>query len=70
MTNSVLLKEIVKESGLKKSFIAERMGVSYSSYMRKESGKSPFYADELSVLWDLLRLSSQEVNEIFFAESN
>lgn len=70
MTNSVLLKEIVKESGLKKTFIAERMGVSYSTYMRKESGKSPFYSDELSIMWSLLNLSEKEVTDIFFSKSN
>ena len=68
--NSVLLKDIVKQSGLKKTFIAKELGVSYSSYMRKESGKSPLYADELAVLWNLLNLSKKEVDEIFFAESN
>jgi transcriptional regulator with XRE-family HTH domain len=67
MTDSKRLKDVVKASGLKKKFIAERIGVSYRSYLNKENGISQFYSDEICIIKDLLRLTVQEATEIFFA---
>ena len=67
MTDHVKLQEIVKNSGLKKSFIAEKMGITYQGYIKKESGKSQFLANEIAVLKDLLRLTNKEVTDIFLS---
>ena len=67
MTNTKLLKEVVKASGLKKKFIAEQIGASYRSYLNKENGITGFFADELCVMVRLLNLSEQEMMNIFFA---
>lgn len=67
MTDSKRLKEVVKASGLKKKFIAERIGVSYRSYLNKENGVTGFFADELCIMVRLLNLSEQEMMNIFFA---
>lgn len=66
MTDSKRLKEVVKASGLKKKFIAEKIGVSYRSYLNKENGVTGFYSNEICIIKDLLRLTMQEAMEIFF----
>ena len=67
MTDSNRLKDVVEKSGLKKTFIAEKLGLSYQGYLKKENGKSEFMAKEISVMKDLLRLSNKEVSEIFLS---
>ena len=67
MTDVNRLKEKIKDAGIKKSYIAERMGISYQGYMKKESGNSQFLASEISVLKDILRLTNKEVSEIFLS---
>ena len=67
MTDSTRLKDLVKSSGLKKTFIAEKLGLSYQGYLKKENGDSDFMATEISILKDLLRLSNKEVSEIFLS---
>lgn len=67
MTDTARLKNLVESSGLKKTFIAEKLGLSYQGYLKKENGKSDFMATEVSILKDLLRLSNKEVSEIFLS---
>lgn len=67
MADTVKLQEIVKNSGVKKSFLAEKMGISYQGYIKKESGKSEFLAKEIAVMKDVLRLSNKEVADIFLS---
>lgn len=67
MTDNARLQELVKSSGIKKSFIAEKMGISYQGYVKKESGKSEFIASEIKVIKDLLHLTNKEVTEIFLS---
>ena len=67
MTDSVRLKSIIAASGLKKTFIADKLGLSYQGYLKKENGKSDFTAKEISILKDLLKLSNKEVSEIFLS---
>jgi DNA-binding XRE family transcriptional regulator len=66
MVDSERLKEAIKESGLKKVFIAEKLGITYQGYQKKENGKSDFLANEVSIMKDLLHLTNKEVAEIFF----
>lgn len=65
MADVVRLNELVEQSGLKKTFIAGKIGISYQGYCKKMSGKSEFLASEIAVLKDLLRLSDKDVNAIF-----
>jgi DNA-binding XRE family transcriptional regulator len=61
------LKEIVEKSGLKKTFIAGQLGISYQGYLNKENGKRQFNAKEIAILKDLLKLSNKDVSEIFLS---
>jgi len=67
MTDVNRLKEVIKASGLKKTFIAEKLNVSYQGYLKKENGQSYFTSKDISILKDLLRLTNKEVSEIFLS---
>ena len=61
------LKERIKASGIKKSYLAERMGITYQGYVKKENGNSQFLASEIAILKDVLRLTNKEVTDIFLS---
>ena len=67
MIDSIRLKSVIADSGLKKTFIAEKLDLSYQGYLKKESGKSDFTAKEIVILKDLLKLSNKEVSGIFLS---
>ena len=67
MTNVDELKALIAESGLKKGYIAERLGISRTGYMNKENGKSEFLASEVAEMSKLLSLSSAQVKSIFLS---
>ena len=70
MTNSALLKDKIKESGLKNGFIAEKLNTSYAWLAKKIAGEVAFKAYEIQILCDLLCISDLEEKEkIFFAEN-
>lgn len=67
MTDTRLLKRRIRESGLKKTHIASRLGLSYQGYLKKENGEHFFTSKEISILIELLNLSTDDVMQIFFA---
>lgn len=69
MTNLKLLKEKINESGYKLLFIAKCIGITRTSLLNKVGGKYDFKNREIHKLADLLRLSNEERDVIFFANS-
>ena len=67
MTNCTKLKQAIDASGLKKVFIAEKLGLSYQGYLKKENGINEFVTSELKIMKDLLNLSDEEVSQIFLS---
>ena len=68
MTNTVLLNEIIRKSGLKKGFLAEKVGLTRPGFSNCLNGKAEFKASQIAVLCDLLDIRSLELKEaIFFA---
>lgn len=68
MTNVELLKEKVRDSGLKNPFIADKLGVSRAAWYNKLNGKSKFNAEQIKVLCEVLHITSlREREEIFFS---
>lgn len=68
MTDSVRLKDRITQAGLKKSFIAKSLNLTYQGYLNKENGKHDFTATELSIMKKLLVLNDKEFKEIFLSE--
>ena len=68
MTNVKLLKKKIQQSGLKKSFIAMKLGVTPSTFSALLNGKSEFKASQIRVICELLDIKdAEEVRTIFFA---
>ena len=68
MTNTALLNEKIRDSGLKLNFIADKLGIVWMTLRRKIDGENDFKQSEIAQLQDLLRLSDEEVGIIFFAK--
>ena len=67
MTNVSELKELIADSGLKKGYIAERLGLTRAGYMKKENGEREFVASEVAEMSKILSLSSAQVKRIFLS---
>ncbi|MCI7092284.1 MAG: toxin-antitoxin system, antitoxin component, Xre family protein [Lachnospiraceae bacterium] len=67
MTDTELLKKKIDESGYKISFIAQKCGLTYQGFLPKMNGMREFKQTEIIVLRELLKLTQEEADEIFFA---
>ena len=62
------LNAAIERSGLRVSYIVSQLGITRQGFHCKRTGKTTFRQSEVYVLCDLLKLSDQEKNEIFFPE--
>lgn len=69
MTNSVLLRQKIDESGYKLVFVAAKCGLTYYGFLKKLNNETEFKISEVANLKELLHLTDAEVNVIFFAEN-
>lgn len=67
MNNSLLYSKI-NSSKLSKSYIAESLGLTRQGLYNKLSGEREFKGSEIKKISDLLNLSEQEREDIFFAD--
>ena len=69
MTNTELLKQVIDESGLKLSSLAEKIGISRDALYRKINNKTAFNQYEIDDLCRVLGITSlKKKDEIFFAK--
>lgn len=70
MTNTMLLKEKIAQSGLKLTFIAQEVGLSRTGLYNKINNRRQFNQFEIDMLCRLLHIrSSREKEAIFFARN-
>ena len=68
MTDTKKLREAIKDSGLKRSEILKRSGIkAYSTLRDKVDNKREFTASEITKLCEILNLSTDQREAIFFA---
>lgn len=67
MTNTDMLKEKINLSGYKIGFIAEKCGITYQAFLNRMKGEIEFRIDEARALKEILNLTEEETNDIFFA---
>lgn len=67
MTDTVKLRAAVSASGLKYKHIAEVLGLSPYGLQKKVDGQNEFKASEIAKLSEILNLSPDSRNKIFFA---
>ena len=70
MTNTVLLKKKIAQSGLKLTFIAQELGLSRTGLYNKNNNFRQFNQFEIDGLCRLLHIrSTREKEAIFFARN-
>lgn len=68
MTNVKMLEEKIKASGLKKAYIADKMGVSASTFSALMNNRAEFKASQIRVICNILDIQDNaEIRAIFFA---
>lgn len=67
MTNTALLEEVIAQSGYKKSYLANKIGISAYTLALKINNKTEFWASEIEILCELLGIETEERMAIFFA---
>lgn len=68
MTNVTLLEEKIKASGKKKSYLAEKVGMSRASFRSYCQGKKEFRTNHVQILCEELNITdTKEKEAIFFA---
>lgn len=68
MTNTRLLEEAIRRAGVKKGFLAERIGVSRATFCALLRNETEFKASQIRVLCEILGIQDPaEMEAIFFA---
>lgn len=68
MIDSKKLEALIQQSGLKKSYIAERLGVSRTTLCALLNNKTEFRASQIRTLCEILDIKDDEtLRAIFFA---
>lgn len=65
MINSAKLKGAIYSEGYSMKTAAEAIGIEYTLFTRKVAGQSPFSAELLLKVCDLLHLTQEEARDIF-----
>lgn len=68
MTNTELLKKKIEDSGMTMVAIAKKTGIKRETLYNKLSGRSEFTASEMVALSQVLRLTMEDRDAIFFAQ--
>lgn len=61
-----ILNDKINQSGYKKKFIASKLNISIQALSKKLKGLYPFTVDEARILKELLNLTIEEAEKIFF----
>ena len=67
MINTKLLEDKIRESGIKKKFLAEKLGMSRQTLNASISNKTEFKVSHVPVICDVLGIEDHERDRIFFA---
>lgn len=66
--NNEKLKEVIQESGIKISVLADKIGISRQSLYMKINGERSFDQGEIMALKSNLHLSDEQFMTIFFSD--
>lgn len=71
MTDTIKLKELISQKGLKMKFIAETLGLSAYGLQLKIENRQEFKTSEVTALCEVLDIKSlREKEAIFFAQKD
>lgn len=66
MTDTKMLRELIESKGIKYGFIAEKLGISHQSLIRKMKNNTQFKACEIKDLCDLLNINDLKTKDLIF----
>ena len=67
--NNEMLKEVIRESGVKVTVLADKIGISRQALHMKLNGDRTFYQGEIMAIKTTLHLSDEQFMLIFFNDS-
>lgn len=67
VTNSKMLNEIITDAGITITAIAGKLGITREGLYKKLNNETEFKASEIIAMQDILHLTNQMRDEIFFA---
>ena len=67
MTDTKQLRELIKASGLKYGFIANALELTMYGLQKKIDNDSEFKSSEIKKLCDILKLTIEQMEQVFFA---
>ena len=68
MTGRELLLETIKQSGLKRQYIADQLGITRAGLALKLRGVNEFRETEIQRLCEILKINKSVSDKIFFAK--
>ena len=66
--DGIKLRQAIDDNGIKLKFICEKLGLSRQGLYKKMNGWSEFTVSETKVIQQILGLSNEERDAIFFAQ--
>lgn len=66
MTNTELLEKKIAQSGLKKGFLATKLGLSKAGFRNCCTNKAEFKATQIDILCELLNITDLEERQAIF----
>lgn len=67
MTDTVALNAAIERAGVKRKHICQSLGLTFTGLAAKVKGESDFKGREIQSLQEILGLSNEERDKIFFA---
>lgn len=65
MTDKEKLTELIENSGLRRSFIYDKLGMSRSTFSKKLNNINPWTVPEVAKLCSILGINSRDMAKIF-----
>ena len=67
MTDSALLNDVIRQSGITITAIAKKLGITREGFYKKFNNETEFKASEIVSMQKILNLSNEKRDKIFFA---
>ena len=68
MTDTKMLKKKISDSGISITHIAKKIGITREGFYKKLNNETEFKASEICIIKQILNLSIEERDEIFFCK--
>jgi ribosome-binding protein aMBF1 (putative translation factor) len=66
LTNTKMLDDAIRRSGLKKGYLADQIGVSRTHFNNVRHAKAELRGSQIKALCTILGIGAEEMNAIFF----